>query len=136
MEWQFIAQTKDELVKKLTSGSYNSIESGVLTQEQILEWKLLKERFYINFDNIWPYYIMWGVVSSTELLADITERDLTNQPLGVRFKAGCTTTFIACFLLREDGGKWGYRRLKEDDNPCYWNCPPHLLEKAPVTCRR
>ena len=36
MAWQFIADSKDELVKKLTGNSYNTLESGLLANEQIL----------------------------------------------------------------------------------------------------
>lgn len=141
MAWQFIADSKEELVEKLTSNSYNTLESGLLMNEQILEWHLLKRRFYFEdwgpYNRKYPYYVMWSVVSATELLADVKERDtVTNQVLSLRFKGGDTTTFIACFLLFERDGKWGYKRIKEEDNPSNWGCPLHLLDKAPVTCQR
>lgn len=141
MEWQFIADSKDELVEKLTSNGYNTLESGLLMNEQILEWHLLKKRFYFEnwgpYDKKSPYYVMWSVVSSTELLADVKERDpVTNQVLTLRFKGGDTSTFIVCFLLYERDGKWGYKRFKEGDNLYELSCPLWLLDKAPVTNQR
>ena len=136
MEWQYVAKSKEELVEKLTSGSYNTLESGVLANEQVLEWKLLRKRFYFEdwspYDRKRPYYIMWAVVAATELVADIKERDLSGKMLSARFKAGDTSTFIACYLLQEADGKWGYKRLQEADKLSYWSCPLYLLEKAPV----
>lgn len=41
---------------------------------------------------------------------------------------------IACFLLKENEGMWGFQATDESAYPPYYSCPPHFLDMARETC--
>jgi hypothetical protein len=47
---------------------------------------------------------------------------------------GQTLCVIVCFLLNGNGDNWGYKAMEEAVHPCYYSCPPHFLDMAPVQC--
>ena len=140
MEWRFIADSKEKLLDTLSVG-YLAIDSGaLLMNERVLERKLLKKRFYFTEFNPYnrkdPYYIMWAVIERIPLLADFDARDPETNQVTLRFKGGEPETILGAFLLKEQDGKWGYRRVSEEDNPPYHSCPLSMLDEAPVKCQK
>lgn len=41
--------------------------------------------------------------------------------------------FIACDLLAQSGGLWGYKDLEESMGPCYYTCPLKYLDMTVPT---
>jgi hypothetical protein len=41
---------------------------------------------------------------------------------------------IACFLLKENKGMWGFKATNEAEHPPYYSCPRHFLDMTPEQC--
>lgn len=103
MGWYFSRQTRDQLIRELTTP-----KASEQARSEVIAHALRGN-------------VLWSVVRVTPKQAgafDLEEAE--------------STTFIRCDLLKGSGGEWGYKPLDESMHPYYYSCPLAYLEMAPV----
>ena len=103
MGWYFSRQTRDQLIRELTTPQENEHFCS----------EVIAHALRGN--------VLWSVV-----------RVIPKQAGAFDLKEAESTTFIRCDLLKGSGGEWGYKPLDESMHPYYYSCPLGYLEMAPV----
>lgn len=64
--------------------------------------------------------VLWSVIQCSP-----------KPPAGAQPHTELPTTIIGCALLERSSGWWGYKTMKEEGHPFFYNCPLRYLKMAP-----
>ncbi len=102
MGWTFSNWSRNELIE-------------LLVESNETETHRFETLAYSLRDNV-----LWSVIQC-----------LPKPPAGAQPPAELPTTIIGCTLLERSSGWWGYKAMKEEGHPFYYNCPLRYLKMAP-----
>lgn len=55
----------------------------------------------------------------------------TGERVWAVWRSADNSRFIACFLIDQQDGKWGYKPIDETMGPCFYDCPLKYLDATP-----